>query len=73
VDHELGRRGRDRRPRPNAERLTTFVLPTDAPGVTIGPADRKMENRAQIIADVILEDVPLGADNVLATSVAGCG
>ena len=45
--------------------LTTFIVPTSAPGVTIGTPDRKLGNRGQITADVILDDVRLGAESVL--------
>lgn len=47
------------------DRLTTFIVPTKTDGVTIGPADRKMGNRAQITADVILDSVRLGPESVL--------
>ncbi|MBB2893381.1 acyl-CoA dehydrogenase family protein [Flexivirga oryzae] len=47
------------------ERLTTFIVPTDTPGVSIGQADRKLGNRGQITADVILDDVRLADDAVL--------
>lgn len=46
-------------------RLTTFIVPTSLPGVSIGTPDRKMGSRAQITADVILDDVQLGAEHVL--------
>jgi alkylation response protein AidB-like acyl-CoA dehydrogenase len=45
--------------------LTTFIVPTDAPGVSIGTADRKLGNRAQVTADVILQDVRLDESHVL--------
>ncbi|BBY27171.1 acyl-CoA dehydrogenase [Mycolicibacterium sediminis] len=48
-----------------ADRLTTFIVPTRAEGVTIGPADRKLGNRGQITSDVILDDVELSDDHVL--------
>lgn len=46
-------------------RLTTFIVPTAHAGVSIGTADRKLGNRAQITADVILDNVVLGPDHVL--------
>jgi butyryl-CoA dehydrogenase len=46
-------------------RLTTFIVPTDVPGVSIGPADRKLGNRAQITADVILDSVRIDDSHVL--------
>ncbi|MGV9718303.1 acyl-CoA dehydrogenase family protein [Rhodococcus pyridinivorans] len=45
--------------------LTTFIVPTNTPGVAIGTADRKLGNRGQITADVILDGVRLGPDAVL--------
>ncbi len=45
--------------------LTTFIVPTNASGVTIGTPDRKLGNRGQITADVDLDDVRLGPDSVL--------
>lgn len=47
------------------ETLTTFIVPTATDGVTVGTADRKLGNRGQITADVILDDVRLGRDAVL--------
>lgn len=47
------------------KRLTTFIVPTDRPGVTVGTPDRKLGNRAQITADVILDDVRLEESLVL--------
>ncbi|GAA1754263.1 hypothetical protein GCM10009710_36990 [Aeromicrobium alkaliterrae] len=45
--------------------LTTFLVPGDSPGLRIGVADRKLGNRAQITADVILDDVRLDDSHVL--------
>ena len=39
------------------DRLTTFIVPTDRTGVSIGTPDRKLGNRAQITADVVLDNV----------------
>lgn len=47
------------------EALTTFIVPTSTPGVTIGTPDRKLGNRGQITADVLLDGVRLGPDAVL--------
>ncbi|NLU64001.1 acyl-CoA dehydrogenase [Rhodococcus sp. HNM0563] len=47
------------------DNLTTFIVPTNTPGVAIGTADRKLGNRGQITADVILDGVRLGPDAVL--------
>lgn len=47
------------------ETLTTFIVSTATDGVTVGTADRKLGNRGQITADVILDEVRLGPDAVL--------
>jgi alkylation response protein AidB-like acyl-CoA dehydrogenase len=52
-------------------RLSTFIVPTDSPGVTIGTPDRKMGNRGQITADVILENVRLENDALLGLEGGG--
>jgi len=51
--------------------LTTFVVPPDTPGVSVGTPDRKLGNRAQITADVVLDGVRLDADAVLGTEGGG--
>ncbi len=52
-------------------RLTTFIVPTDSPGVTVGTPDRKLGNRGQITADVILDGVRLGPEAVLGVEGGG--
>ena len=52
-------------------RLTTFIVPTNTPGVTVGTPDRKLGNRGQITADVVLDDVRLGPDAVLGVEGGG--
>ncbi|NYJ03343.1 butyryl-CoA dehydrogenase [Nocardioides thalensis] len=47
------------------DRLTTFLVPRDLPGVRIGTPDRKIGNRAQVTADVVLDGVRLGPEHVL--------
>jgi len=41
------------------DRLSMFIVPSTAPGVSIGRADRKLGNKGQLTADVILDDVEL--------------
>ena len=53
------------------ERLSTFIVPTNTPGLTVGTPDRKLGNRGQITADVILEDVRLGSEALLGTEGGG--
>ena len=45
--------------------ITAFVVPLDAPGVSIGPAERKMGLRASDTSALILEDAQVAADAVL--------
>lgn len=45
--------------------LTTFIVDTALPGVSIGTPDRKLGNKAQITADVIFDDVRVRAEDVL--------
>ena len=45
--------------------ITAFVVPLDAPGVSIGPSERKLGLRASDTSALILEDAPVAADAVL--------
>lgn len=51
--------------------LTTFIVPTNTPGVAIGTPDRKLGNRGQITADVILDSVRLAPGSVLGNEGSG--
>lgn len=53
------------------DRLSTFIVPTSTPGVEIGQADLKLGNRAQITADVILDDVELDSSLLLGEQGGG--
>lgn len=53
------------------DRLSTFIVPTSAPGVTIGTPDRKLGNRGQITADVVLRNVRLGPEALLGAEGGG--
>lgn len=53
------------------DRLTTFIVPTDTPGVTIGTPDRKLGNRGQITADVLLDNVRVGPEALLGVENGG--
>lgn len=53
------------------DRLTTFIVPTATPGVTVGTPDRKLGNRGQITADVVLDDVRLGPEALLGVEGGG--
>lgn len=53
------------------DRLSTFIVPSATPGVTIGTADRKLGNKGQITADVILDQVHLDSDALLGQEGGG--
>jgi acyl-CoA dehydrogenase len=50
---------------PKNAHVSAFLVPTDTPGVSIGPSDRKMGQSGSHIADVIMADVRLPADAML--------
>lgn len=52
-------------------RLSTFIVPTDTPGVSIGTPDRKLGNKGQITADVIFDKVRLGPEALLGVEGGG--
>lgn len=58
--------------RPHAG-ITAFVVPTDAPGVSLGPSDQKMGLLASDTSALVLEDARLGADAVLGEIGRGFG
>ena len=45
--------------------ISAFLVPTDLPGITIAPADRKMGQHGTKTSDIILEDVRVPAENVI--------
>ncbi|PBC36799.1 acyl-CoA dehydrogenase [Rhodococcus sp. ACS1] len=53
------------------ERLSLFIVPTTTPGVSVGRADRKLGNKGQLTADVILDGVELPDDALLGTEGGG--
>jgi acyl-CoA dehydrogenase len=50
---------------PKNAHVSAFLVPLDAPGVTIGRPDRKMGQAGSAIADIILDDVRLDEDALL--------
>jgi acyl-CoA dehydrogenase len=50
---------------PGNAHVTAFLVPADAPGLRIGPKDRKMGQAGALSADVFLEDVRVPADAIL--------
>jgi len=53
------------------ERLSMFIVPATAEGVVVGRADRKLGNKGQLTADVLLNDVDLPEDALLGAEGAG--
>lgn len=53
------------------DRLSTPIVPTESPGLTIGTPDRKLGNRGQITAGVILDDVRVGPESLLGVEGGG--
>jgi alkylation response protein AidB-like acyl-CoA dehydrogenase len=52
-------------PKRTSAGITAFVVPLDAPGVSIGPAERKHGLRASDTSALILDDARVGDDAVL--------
>lgn len=52
-------------PAPAHAGITAFIVPTDAPGVSVGPPEPKMGLHASDTRALILEDARVGADAVL--------
>ena len=51
--------------------ITAFVVPLDAPGISIGPSERKMGLRASDTSALILEDARVGGDAMLGEAGKG--
>ena len=52
-------------PGKGARGISVFVVPRNAPGVTIGKIEDKMGHRASSTAEIFFEDVHIPADNML--------
>ena len=50
---------------PGADGVTAFLVPRDAPGLSLGPVDRKMGQRGTRTCDVILDNCRVAADAVI--------
>lgn len=48
-----------------ARGICVFVVPTDTPGVTVGPKDAKMGQRGAASSEVFLDDVRVPADHLV--------
>ncbi|MBY0519961.1 MAG: acyl-CoA dehydrogenase family protein [Sphingomonas sp.] len=49
----------------DARGVSAFIVDRDAPGLSVGPPDRKMGQRGSHTADVIFEDVRVPAANII--------
>jgi len=52
-------------PQKGARGLTTFIIPRETPGITIGKIEDKMGQRASNTAEIFFEDVRVPAENIL--------
>ena len=57
---------------PKNAHVSAFIVPMDAPGVSVGKTDKKMGQAGSTIADIIMEDVHL-PDNALLGGELGKG
>lgn len=48
-----------------ARGISAFIVPADSPGLSVGKPDQKMGQRGTKTADVILDDVPVSAENII--------
>lgn len=48
-----------------ARGVSAFIVPADAPGLTVGKPDKKMGQRGTRTCDVILDDVRVSADSIV--------
>ncbi|MDQ7249772.1 acyl-CoA dehydrogenase family protein [Dongia sedimenti] len=48
-----------------ADGITAFLVPSDSPGLTLGPIDKKMGQRGTRTCDVILENCRVSKDSVI--------
>ncbi|ODU22071.1 MAG: acyl-CoA dehydrogenase [Sphingomonas sp. SCN 67-18] len=54
-----------------ARGVSAFLMPADLPGVSIGEPERKMGQKGAKVADVVLDDVPVPAANMLGAEGEG--
>ncbi len=50
---------------PKNAHVSAFIVPLDAPGVTIGKPDKKMGQAGSHIADIVMDDVHVGGEALL--------
>ena len=68
----LARVGQPEKARPHAG-ITAFIVPHDAQGLTVGPAETKMGLRASDTSGIVLEDARVSGDAVLGEVGTGFG
>jgi alkylation response protein AidB-like acyl-CoA dehydrogenase len=68
----LARVGAPEKGRPHAG-ITAFIVPRDAHGLSVGPAEQKMGLRASDTSGIVLEDARVGGDAVLGEIGKGFG
>lgn len=50
---------------PKNAHVSAFIVPMDAPGISVGKPDKKMGQSGSHIADIVLEDVRVGGEALL--------
>ena len=48
-----------------ADGISAFLVPADAPGLTVGPKDHKMGQQGALTADVVYNEVRVGSDALI--------
>ncbi|MBT3531604.1 MAG: acyl-CoA dehydrogenase [Gammaproteobacteria bacterium] len=54
-----------------ARGISSFIVEKGTPGITLGPIDKKMGQSGSLTCDVIFEDCPVPAENIIGTEGEG--
>ena len=54
-----------------ARGISSFIVEKGTPGITLGPIDKKMGQSGSLTCDVIFEDCPVPAENLMGTEDGG--
>ena len=54
-----------------ARGISSFIVEKGTPGITLGPIDKKMGQSGSLTCDVIFEDCPVPAENLIGTEDGG--
>ena len=54
-----------------ARGISSFIVDRNSPGITLGPVDKKMGQAGSMTCDVIFEDCPVPAENIIGEEGAG--